>query len=257
MDMLEFDAVQVRYPDGTQALREVSLAVPVGEFCVVLGSSGAGKSTLLRMVNGLVSPTGGTVRVAGVRVEPRSLRSVRERIGMIHQQFNLVPRSTVAANVLCGALPRVGTAAAVLGIFPQALRRKACELVAAVGLDEAHLTRRVRDLSGGQQQRVGIARAFMLDPPVVIADEPVASLDPRTSREVLDLLRRHARERGTTVLCSLHQVDLAREYADRIVALRHGRIVFDGPPAACHPSVLSSVYGQGRESLPMLREVAS
>ncbi|OVZ57456.1 phosphonate ABC transporter ATP-binding protein [Pigmentiphaga sp. NML080357] len=257
MHMLAFDTVGMRYADGTQALHAVSLAVPAGQFCVVLGSSGAGKSTLLRMVNGLVTPSSGTVCVAGVRVEPRALRGVRRRIGMIHQQFNLVQRATVATNVLCGALPEVSTAAALAGCFPAAFRRRACELVAQVGLDERHLHRRVRDLSGGQQQRVGIARAFMLDPAVVIADEPVASLDPRTSREVLDLLKRQARERGTTVLCSLHQVDLAREYADRIVALRHGRIVFDGPPAACQPSVLTAVYGQVPVPHAALREAAS
>ena len=243
--MLNFESVAMRYADGTQALGGVSLQVPSGQFCVVLGSSGAGKSTLLRMANGLVTPTRGGVHVDGVPVETRTLANIRPRIGMIHQQFNLVLRSTVATNVLSGALPALPGWRAMAGLFPEALRRKACELVDAVGLQEQHLHRRASELSGGQQQRVGIARAFMLDPPLVLADEPVASLDPQASVEVLALLKRQARERGTTVLCSLHQVDLARTFADRIVALRDGVVVFDGPPEAFDASTSRDLYGNG------------
>lgn len=243
--MLRFDSVGMHYPDGTVALKSVSLGIPHGEFCVVLGASGAGKSTLLRMANGLVSPTGGAVHVDGVRIGAQSLAAVRPRIGMIHQQFNLVLRSTVATNVLSGALPALPAWRALPGLFTQAMRRKACELVDAVGLQEQHLHRRASELSGGQQQRVGIARAFMLDPPLVLADEPVASLDPQASVEILALLKRQARERGTTVLCSLHQVQLARSFADRIVALRDGFVVFDGPPEAFDPLISSSFYGNG------------
>lgn len=243
--MLRFDSVGMRYADGTMALKSVSLNIPHGEFCVVLGASGAGKSTLLRMANGLAKPTSGTVEVDGVRVEARSLAAIRPRIGMIHQQFNLVLRSTVAVNVLSGTLPALPGWRAMLGLFPQLERRKACELVDAVGLQEQHLSRRASELSGGQQQRVGIARAFMIDPPLVLADEPVASLDPQASVEVLSLLRQQARERGTTVLCSLHQVDLARAFADRIVALRDGAVVFDGPPQAFDASASRAIYGSG------------
>lgn len=243
--MLRFDSVGMRYADGTVALEGVTLSIPHGEFCVVVGASGAGKSTLLRMANGLVGPTSGTVQVGGVAIEARSLAQIRPRIGMIHQQFNLVLRSTVAVNVLSGTLPALPGWRAMLGLFPQPARRKACELVDAVGLQEQHLSRRASELSGGQQQRVGIARAFMLDPPLVLADEPVASLDPQASVEVLALLRRQARERGTTVLCSLHQVDLARAFADRIVALRDGSIVFDGPPAAFDASASRAIYDRG------------
>jgi phosphonate transport system ATP-binding protein len=243
--MLRFESVAMRHADGTRALGGVSLEVPAGQFCVVLGASGAGKSTLLRTVNGLVASTQGTVRVEGVRIAPASFSRIRPRIGMIHQQFNLVLRSTVAENVLAGALPATPTWRALLGLFPDAARRKACELIEAVGLGEEHLLRRVSELSGGQQQRVGIARAFMLDPLLVLADEPVASLDPQTSHDVLSLLRRQARERGTTVLCSLHQVELACEFADRIVALRRGVVVFDGPPRMFQPRVFDAVYGRG------------
>jgi phosphonate transport system ATP-binding protein len=249
--MLNFESVAMRYADGTQALGGVSLQVPAGQFCVVLGSSGAGKSTLLRMANGLVKPTRGTVQVEGVRIAADSLARIRPRIGMIHQQFNLVTRSSVADNVLAGALPAMPTWRALLGLFTDEARRKACELVESVGLHEQHLLRRVSELSGGQQQRVGIARAFMLEPPLVLADEPVASLDPQTSHDVLSLLRTQARERGTTVLCSLHQIELACEFADRIVALRHGAVVFDGAPGAFDPQVFDAIYGREPVAVPV------
>ncbi len=250
--MLDFDSIVMRHADGTRALDGVSLRVPAGQFCVVLGASGAGKSTLLRTANGLVRPTGGTVRVDGVPVAPGSLARIRPRIGMIHQQFNLVLRSTVAENVLAGALPALPAWRALAGLFTEAQRRRACALIESVGLQEPHLLRRVSELSGGQQQRVGIARAFMLDPPLVLADEPVASLDPQTSHDVLSLLRREARERGATVLCSLHQIELACAFADRIVALRQGRVVFDGTPAAFDPKVFDAVYGRERAAAPRL-----
>lgn len=242
--MLCFESVALRHADGTRALRGVSLEVPSGEFCVVLGASGAGKSTLLRTANGLAVPTGGTVRVDGTLIGPQTLSRIRPRVGMIHQQFNLVARSTVAENVLCGALPAMPLWRALPGLFTEGARHKACHLIEAVGLGEEHLHRRVSELSGGQQQRVGIARAFMLDPPLVLADEPVASLDPQTSHDVLSLLRRQARERGATVLCSLHQIELAREFADRIVALRGGVVMFDGAPHAFEPQVFDEVYGR-------------
>jgi phosphonate transport system ATP-binding protein len=241
--MLVFEDVGKRYPDGTQALKGVTLEVPRGQFCVVLGPSGAGKSTLLRTVNGLVAPTSGRVLVGGVEVGPRTLAAVRPRVAMIHQQFNLSPRLSVAKNVLAGALPVVPTALALLHLFSGPLRRKACDLIAQVGLGEEHLARRAAELSGGQQQRVGIARAFMLDPMLVLADEPVASLDPTISHEVLGLLRRAAEDRGATVLCSLHQVDLARRFADRVVGMYRGQIVFDGAPSELDDVILSLIYG--------------
>ncbi len=247
--MLRFDSVGMRYADGTMALKAVSLDIPAGQFCVVLGASGAGKSTLLRMVNGLVEPSRGAVHVDGVRVAASSLAQIRPRIGMIHQQFNLVLRASVATNVLSGALPALPLWRALPGLFPEAMRRRACELLESVGLQEQHLRRRASELSGGQQQRVGIARAFMLAPPLVLADEPVASLDPQASREVLGLLRRQAGERGTTVLCSLHQVDLARTFADRIVALRDGVLVFDGRPETFDPAAAQALYGASEPPL--------
>ncbi len=228
--MIHFDNINKMWPDGTKALSDISLEIPRGQFCVILGPSGAGKSTLLRAVNGLMTPTQGQVRIDGTTLSLSTQKQLRRRVAMIHQHFNLTSRLSVASSVLSGLLPAVSTARALSGWFKPAHRRKACELLQRVGLTPTHLKRRAGDLSGGQQQRVGIARAFMLDPEVVLADEPVASLDPKISRDILTLIRDAAKEHNTTVLCSLHQIDLAREFGDRIVGMRDGRIVFDGTP---------------------------
>ena len=240
--MIAFDRVSKRFDDGTIAVDEVSLEVPAGQLCVLLGHSGAGKSTLLRTVNGMVEPSGGSVHIDGVRVEPRSHKQLRRQIGMIHQQFELVDRLGVLHNVLCGALPAVSTLASLFAFFPTDLERRACALLHDVELGEEHLYRRASTLSGGQQQRVAIARAFILSPRIVLADEPVASLDPTTSRAILELLARVCRRHQATVLCSLHQLDLARDFADRIVALRDGRVIFDGPPDTLDEATASAIY---------------
>ena len=161
---------------------------------------------------------------------------------MVHQSFGLVSRGSVAQNVIAGALPAVSTLQALAGVFPACYRRRACALIAEVGLEEHHLARRVSTLSGGQQQRVGIARAFMLDPDIVLADEPVASLDPHLGADILELIARQAKARNATVLCSLHQLDLAVRFADRIVALNSGRIAFDGQPSALNASFVQAIY---------------
>ncbi|MCG8510438.1 MAG: phosphonate ABC transporter ATP-binding protein, partial [Rhodospirillales bacterium] len=228
--MVGFEQVTKRFGKKTVALDGVTLDVPEGQFCVVLGPSGSGKSTLLRLLNGMHRPTSGTVRFAGELVMPRRLARVQRRIGMVHQQFNLVPRLSVLDNVLSGTIASVSNLRVMLKAWPRKMRERACELLAEVDLDPDHLYRRASDLSGGQMQRVAIARAFILGPDVVLADEPVASLDPTTSRTVLALLKQAAHKRGATVMCSLHQVDLAVAFADRIVAVRAGRIVFDDTP---------------------------
>ena len=161
---------------------------------------------------------------------------------MIHQHFGLIDRASVAENMIGGALAVIPTWRALTGLYPLPYKRKACDLLAAVGLEPDHLRRSAGALSGGQRQRVGIARALMLDPEIIIADEPVASLDPKVSHDTLNLLRQAAQARGVTVLCSLHQVDLALEFADQIVALRQGRIVHDGPPAALSGSAVARFY---------------
>lgn len=243
MNTLEFQAISHEFPDGTRAVRDVSLSIPKGEVCVLLGPSGAGKSTLLNTVNGLVMPTGGRVQLDDMPVTRENLKAVRSRTGMIHQQLHLVPRLTVLDNVLSGLLPVTSTWRSMLKSFPADQQRTACRLLEEVELEEKQIYRRASQLSGGQQQRVAIARAFINEPDVVLADEPVASLDPAVSRHVLDLLRRASRQRNTTVLCSLHQVEFAVEFADRIIALRAGEVVYDGAPDRITPSVLSDVYG--------------
>jgi phosphonate transport system ATP-binding protein len=240
--VLRFAEATKRFPSGLLAMDGVSLDVPKGQFCVLLGPSGAGKSTLLRAVNGLTELTSGRVEVDGVAVSKRTLRRVRDQVAMIHQQFHLVGRLSVLTNVLTGTLARVSTGRALVGWFPEEHRRKACRLLADVGLEEDHLYRRTSQLSGGQQQRVAIARAFILDPKVVLADEPVASLDQASSQVILELLRDTAVKRGTSVLCSLHQVELARRFADRIVGLRKGKVVYDGPPAEFDDDALARLY---------------
>ncbi|WP_293357509.1 phosphonate ABC transporter ATP-binding protein, partial [Phenylobacterium sp.] len=246
---LAFAGASKRFADGTQALADITFAVPRGQVCALVGPSGSGKSTLLRAVNGLTELTEGRVLVDGTPVDAEHLPAVRRKVGMVHQHYGLVDRATVAENMIAGAVAEIATWRALLGIYPAAYRAKACTLLAEVGLSPEHLTRRVSELSGGQRQRVGIARALMLDPEILIADEPVASLDPRVSVEVLDLMRREARARGASVLCSLHQVDLARRFADRIVALRAGRLMFDGPAVAFDEAAALAIYGSATEEL--------
>ena len=180
--------------------------------------------------------------IDGTPLTTATEEALRKRVAMVHQHFNLSPRMSVAGNVLAGLLPVVPVARALLGWFKLDHRAKACRLLERVGLAPEHLTRRAGDLSGGQQQRVGVARAFMLDPEVVLADEPVASLDPKISRDILTLIRDAARERNATVMCSLHQVDLAREFGDRIVGMRDGRVVFDGTPAEFTDARMAALY---------------
>ncbi|MGF1581152.1 MAG: phosphonate ABC transporter ATP-binding protein [Gemmataceae bacterium] len=251
--MLVFTHVTKQYPDGIVAIRDVSLEIPSGQFCVLLGSSGAGKSTLLRLVNGLLFPTEGSVSLAGEKIERRSLRQLQPTMAMIHQQFNLVPRLNVLDNVLSGTLPRLSWWRALLRWFSREQQRKACRLIAEVGLGEEHLYRRAMDLSGGQEQRVAIARAFILNPTVVLADEPVASLDPKTSRTILHLLKHASRQRNVTVLCSLHQVDLAMEFADRIVGIDTGVIVFDGRPEAFDKEAHRELYREDDQTSEHIR----
>jgi phosphonate transport system ATP-binding protein len=225
------------------ALRGVSLSVAAGEMCVVLGPSGAGKSTLLRCVNRLAEPTSGEIVVGGRRA-PRTrheLRELRQHVGMIFQDHNLVPRLTVLKNVLTGRLARMPALMAALQIFPRADVDAALHALERVALADRAGDRADR-LSGGQQQRVGIARALAQEPQVILADEPVASLDPKTARVVLDDLRRAAHELNIAVLCNLHQVDYAMEFADSIVGIRAGEVVFEGTPAQLDDDALGHIY---------------
>jgi phosphonate transport system ATP-binding protein len=237
------EALFKRFEDGTVALNNINLAIEPGCFCVFLGPSGSGKSTLLRCMNGLEKPSRGRISVNGIDLTQRTLRALRREMGSIHQHFGLVQRDTVANNVLAGSLANLSNWRSVLGWFPRSSQQRASALLNAVGLEPVHLNRRVSELSGGQQQRVGIARAFMIKPHLVLADEPIASLDPQISHDILTLIADQAAATGATVLCSLHQIDLAKTFAHRIIGLSRGDVVFDGPPSDLTGAAIDRIYG--------------
>lgn len=241
--MLELHDVALTYPNGVRAVLPATLSIPKGQFLVLLGSSGAGKSTLLRCLNGLVTPTQGDVTVEGsgsIFQSSRVLREHRRRTGMIFQQHHLIGRLTALQNVMLG---RISAHGALRSLFPLPPpdRVLALQSLERVGLIERALDR-ADELSGGQQQRIGIARAMAQRPQTVLADEPVASLDPATGEKVLADLHRICREDGITAIVSLHQVDLARRFADRVIGLVSGRIVFDGPISQLGQATLDQIY---------------
>lgn len=240
--MLTFHGVSRIYDDGTCAVDNVSLHIKKGEFCVLVGPSGAGKSTLMSMVNGVVIPTSGSLTIAEVELTRKTRSVIQRKVGMIHQQLHLVPRLSVLHNVLCGVLPQVAFWRSLIKSFPLEDQRKACQLLHDVGMEEKHIHRRASALSGGQQQRVAIARAFLSKPQVVLADEPVASLDPAMSRSVLDSLKCAAQQHDVTVICALHQIEYAVEFADRIIALRKGQLFFDGYPHAMDEATQTELF---------------
>lgn len=227
---------------SNHVLHGIDMDVKAGEFVVMLGLSGAGKSTLLRCMNGLNQPDSGTLQVGGIDLmQKHSRRELARHVAMVFQHHNLVQRLSVRKNVLTGRLGQVGTLASVLQLFKQSDIALADECLQRVGL--AHKAdERTEALSGGQMQRVGIARALAQQPQVILADEPVASLDPKTARSVLQYLRDATRELGIAVVCNLHQVDYAREFSDRVVGLSQGRMVFDGAPDALDEAALNAIY---------------
>lgn len=244
--VIRFDDVSVTYRGGVQALRNVDLRVEDGEFVVVVGLSGAGKSTLLRALNGLVPATSGSITIDGTEVVgagAAELRVIRSRIGMIFQTFNLVHRTSVLNNVLMGRLSAVPAWRSTLGLWPSAEREAALQALERVGIVEKAYVR-ASNLSGGQQQRVGIARALAQEPAVMLADEPVAALDPVTSRQVMGDLLRINREMGITTLVNLHFLDLAREFGRRLVGLRDGEVVFDGDISDVTDDTFQEIYGR-------------
>lgn len=238
---VRYEGVVKRYENGVVAMRGVDLTIEAGKVTVVLGPSGAGKSTLLRLANGLELPSEGKVWIGDTLVTSNNLREVRRKVGMIFQQFNLVPRLSVTANVLCGRLAYRSWINSLFFMFPQADFAMAEEAVGRVGLTERAWQRADR-LSGGQQQRVAIARTLVQQAQVVLADEPVASLDQATSREVMDLMVEAVKSRNATLIVNLHQVDLAKAYADRIVGVRKGQILFDVLPQDLDETRIAELY---------------
>ena len=244
--MLRVEHLTKIFPNGTVALKDVSFEVTDREFLAVIGLSGSGKSTLLRCINRLIEPTSGKIfwndlDITGI--SQTEMRHVRRQIGFIFQQFNLVKRSNVITNVLTGRLGYVNTAQSLTGIFSHADTQRALNNLKRLGLeDKAYV--RADSLSGGQQQRVAIARALMQEPKLILADEPVASLDPVLSHSILKYLEQLNKEDGLTVLCSLHFLDLVHRYATRAIALKDGQVVFQGLPQQIDDAQFKAIYGQ-------------
>ena len=252
--MIVFDHVSKVYPNGTVGLDDVNLTIQDGEFVAIIGRSGAGKSTLLRAVNRMHPITGGTLTVNGTDVSGlhgKSLRRFRRGIGMVFQSFNLVTRTTVIRNVLSACVPDMPFWRVLLGSFRRQDKLTALEALDKMGiLDKAYI--RADQLSGGQQQRVALARTLAQNPKIILADEPVAALDPVTAKQVMQDFVRINQEMGLSILLNIHHVELATAYANRIIGIKQGRIVFDGPASAVNQDVLASIYGDepAREEAP-------
>lgn len=247
--MLEIKNLTKIYDGGVQALDNVSFKVEQGEFLAVIGLSGSGKSTLLRCINRLIEPTDGQIVWNGVDVTAASqdeMLRIRRKIGMVFQHFNLVSRSKVITNVLAGRLGYVNPVMSLLNRFPKSDIDMAIEQLDRVSIaDQAY--KRADELSGGQQQRVGIARAMMQQPEMILADEPVASLDPVLAHSIMQYLEKINKEDGVTVLCSLHFLDLVHKYADRAIALNDGQLLFDGSPEEIDDDKFREIYGKDAE----------
>ena len=244
--MLQLSELKKRYDTGDYALKGVSLEVPKGQVLALIGPSGAGKSTLIRCVNRLVEPTSGSVKLKDMELTGLSssaLRRARRKMGMIFQEYALVERLTVMENVLSGRLGYVGFWRSYFRKFPSADIQEAYRLLDRVGLK--HMAdKRADELSGGQRQRVGICRALIQDPDVLLVDEPTASLDPKTSRQIMRLIQELCVERGLTAIINIHDVFLAQMFAQRVVGLELGAVVYDGAPDGSTPDVLTRIYGE-------------
>lgn len=243
--MIEFKDVNKTYPNGVTALNNVNLTIDQGEFVAIIGLSGAGKSTLIRCINRMHDINEGTLTVNGVNVgklKGKQIRRFRRKIGMIFQSFNLVTRTSVINNVLISTVPELSWWRKFLGLFPEEKKVDALEALDKVGiLDKAY--NRVDQLSGGQQQRVALARTIAQHPDIILADEPVASLDPVTAKVVMDDFKKINKETNMSILINIHHVELALEYADRVIGIRQGEVVYDGKSEDVSQDVLDQIYG--------------
>lgn len=244
--MIKFEHVSKVYPNGTRGLDDVDLTITDGEFVSVIGLSGAGKSTFLRSINRLNEISEGNIVVDGVSITKagkKQLREIRRHIGLISQSFNLVKRSTVQKNVLSGRLGYYSTWKSIFGLFTKEDYERTKQALESVGLlDKLHS--RSDELSGGQQQRVSIARTLVQQADIILADEPVASLDPITSQKILQDLRKINQEMGKTVIVNIHSVEMAKAFSDRILAFKNGKVVFDGTPKQLDETELARIYGK-------------
>lgn len=249
--MLKVEHLTKVYPNGTVALKDVSFEVPDGEFLVVIGLSGSGKSTLLRCINRLIDPTEGKITMDGIDItaaKGAELRHIRRQIGMIFQHFNLVKRSNVMTNVLNGRLGYLNPWTSTLGIFPHVEKERAIAAMTRVGIAEK-VSSRADALSGGQQQRVGIARTLMQEPKLILADEPVASLDPVLAHSIMQYIEKLNKEDNVSVICSLHYLDLIQRYAERVIGLKDGIKVFEGLPTEINRAKFKEIYGEEAQDL--------
>ena len=249
---LSFTGLSVRYDRGPTILQNLNLSLAPGEFTVLLGASGSGKTTLIKTAVGLIRPASGMISLNGSVLSGQRPKQLRSKLSMIHQDFGLSPRLSVIQNVMAGVAAETTLFRVMLQAYPRTIQRRAIERLVDVDLSPEHFDRRARDLSGGQKQRVGIARALMRDPEFLLADEPIASLDPMTADRVMTLLKQLGRQRGIGVLCSLHQIEIARQFSDRIVGMRHGKIVFDGAPKDLSAKALEKIFGAPPSPVEML-----
>ena len=244
--MIKFDKVNKVYPNGLHALKNISLEINQGEFVAIIGLSGAGKSTLLRTINRMHDISEGSLTVNGQEINDlagKDLRKFRRKIGMVFQSFNLVTRTTVVNNVLTSRVPDMPLWKSIIGLYSKEDKVIALEALDKVGiLDKAYV--RADQLSGGQQQRVALARTLAQKPEVILADEPVAALDPITAKQVMDDFKKINKELNMSVLINIHHVDLALKYADRVIGIKAGEIVYDGPSAEVDSEVLKQIYGR-------------
>ena len=243
--MLSIKNLVQQYVPGKPVLRDISLDIAGADITAIIGPSGTGKSTLIRCINRLVEPTSGAIEFEGrdlVKLSGSELRQARSRIGMVFQEYNLVERLSVMENLLTGCLGKTPAWKALLRKFEPADIKRAWEMLEVVGLT-SFVNARADSLSGGQRQRVGISRAVMQEPALLLADEPTSSLDPKTSVEIMELLARIAQDRDIPVIINMHDVELAKRFASRIIGMAGGRIVYDGPPAGLGDDILRQIYG--------------
>lgn len=248
--MIEFKQVYKTYPNGFEALKDINLTIEQGEFVAIIGLSGAGKSTLIRTINRLHNISEGTILVDDIEIsklKPQELRRFRRKIGMIFQSFHLITRISVMKNVLTAFVPELSFWRKIFGIFPEKIKLEALEALQKVGIEDKAFVR-VDQLSGGQQQRVALARTLAQNPEIILADEPVASLDPVTATQVMNDFKKINEEFHITILINIHHVDLALQYAKRVIGIRSGKIVFDGPVCEVSEEVLQQIY-EGKDEI--------